>query len=269
MRSLRDIDRSDFLFLVPFAVIIVVWTLVSATGIINPVLISNPAAVAETIWRLLVTETSDGHSVLLAHIGASFYRLFLSFGIAAAIGVAFGIVIGTRPWWYWFFNPVLTILMPIPGIAWAPIFMLWLGFGDPTIVTVSALAAFFPIVFNTAAGVRHMDRELVWAAQSMGAKNATLFLKVYIPHAAAYIFTGLRLGLARGWRTVIAVEMIAASLTGLGFMIFDAREYLLPSIIYAGIIILAVSYYLLDSVVIGWIESRTIDRWGMRETGGI
>jgi len=269
MIHFREIDGSDFLFLIPFAVIIVLWTLVSKFGIINPVLISNPFQVAETIWNLLIKQTADGHSVLLTHIGQSYFRLFISFIIAALIGVGFGILLGAREKWYLFFNPVLTILMPIPGIAWAPIFMLWIGFGDPTIITVAALAAFFPIVYNTAAGVRHMEKELIWAARSMGAKNSTLFLRVYIPHAAAYIFTGLRLGLARGWRTVIAVEMIAASLWGLGFMIFDAREYLLPSVIYAGIIILAVSYYLLDSVLIRWIESRTIDRWGMRETGGL
>jgi len=152
--------------------------------------------------------------------------------------------------------------MPIPGIAWAPIFMIWLGFGDPTIITVGALAAFFPIVYNTAAGVRSVKKEMIWAAQSMGADEKTIFFKVLLPSSAAFIFTGFKLGLARGWRTIIAVEMIAASLWGLGFMIFDARDYLQPSIIYGGIIVLAALYFFIESLI-KLIEQKTIEKWGM------
>lgn len=70
---------------------------------------------------------------------------------------------------YRFFDPLITVAMPVPGIAWAPIFMLGLGFRDPPIITVGALAAFFPIVYNTATGVRSVDRKLIWSARSMGA----------------------------------------------------------------------------------------------------
>ena len=144
--------------------------------------------------------------------------------------------------------------------------MLWLGFGDPTIVTVGALAAFFPIVYNTVTGVRSIEKRLVWSAQSMGANRWTVFLKVSLPGASAHIFTGLKLGFARGWRTIIAVEMIAASLWGLGFMIFDAREYLQPAVIYGGILVLAIIYLFIENVLIKSVEKNTVEKWGAVRT---
>jgi ABC-type nitrate/sulfonate/bicarbonate transport system permease component len=269
MMKYPEFRISDLYFLVPFILILVIWTLVSTLGIVNPVLISNPVEVFRTITELMGGQTPNGHSVLLTQMYASYYRLVVSFLIAACVGICFGILMGTSRIVNWFFDPVLTLLMPIPGIAWAPIFMIWIGFGDNTIITVSALAAFFPIVYNTSAGVRHINMEYVWAARSMGAGRLSLFRSVYIPFSSVHIYTGLKLGLARGWRTVIAVEMLAATMWGLGFMIFDAREYLLPSVIYAGIVITAVTFYMLEHFVIRWCEERTIIRWGMLDAGDV
>lgn len=269
MAKYSGISISDYYFLVPLILIIVVWTVASSLHIVNPVLISNPLEVAQTIMELLNKQTTDGHSVLLTHIYASYYRLVVSFLIAACAGVFLGILMGTNRVVNWFFDPVLTLLMPIPGIAWAPIFMIWIGFGDATIITVSALAAFFPIVYNTSAGVQNIAKEYVWAARSMGAGKKCLFWKIYLPFSSVHIYTGLKLGLARGWRTIIAVEMLAAAAWGLGFMIFNAREYLLPSVIYAGIAITAVTFYLLEYFVIRWFEEKTIVRWGMANMEGL
>lgn len=268
MKIGRRWEASDFYFLIPIIVLLIVWSLLSTLKIVNPALISTPWDVVAKIYDLLVTTNSDGNSILLTHIFASMYRLIVAFILAAAIGIFIGIILGARKGLYNFFDPVITFLMPIPGIAWAPIFMVFFGFGDLTIIIVSTLAAFFPIMYNVAAGVRTVDKHYIWAAQSMGAGKTTLFTRVYIPASAAYIFTGLKLGLSRGWKTVIAVEMIAASICGLGFMIFDAREYLQPSIIYAGIIILALIFYCIENGLIRWIESRTIERWGMSGEGG-
>lgn len=269
MIHVSEIKISDLLFLVPFILIIIIWTLLSALGIVNPILISNPYEVFQQLIAMLFQQTADGHSLLLTQIYYSYYRLFVSFGIASCVGVAFGILMGMSRLLNWFFDPILTLLMPIPGIAWAPVFMVWMGFGDIVIISVAAFAAFFPVVYNVSAGVRHIKKEYVWAAQSMGAKKRTLFWKIYLPFASPYIYTGLKLGLARGWKTVIAVEMIAASMWGLGFMIYTARDFFNYSVIYAGIVITAISFYLLEQVVIRWFEDRTIARWGMLRTGDL
>jgi ABC-type nitrate/sulfonate/bicarbonate transport system permease component len=95
----------------------------------------------------------------------------------------------------------------------------------------------------------------------MGANKKLLLLKVLFPWSLAYIITGIKLGLARGWRTLIAVEMIAASLWGLGVMIFDAREFLLTDIIYGGILIMAVIFFILEKTIIKFLEKNTIEKW--------
>ncbi len=261
MNTKKSVGMSLYFF-VSISLFLAGWETISRLRLLNPSLISRPTEIFNVLWKLLLKASPSNQSVLLTHIYSSLYRLFYAFLIAAVIGVSLGILMGRSNKIYWFFEPLITLAMPIPGIAWAPIFMIWLGFGDPTIITVGVLASFFPIVYNTTVGVRSVKKELVWAAQSMGATEKIIFFKVLLPSAAAYIFTGFKLGLARGWRTIIAVEMIAASLWGLGFMIFDARDYLQPSIIYGGIIVLAVIYLLIEELV-KLIEKKTIEKWGM------
>lgn len=250
-------------FLLPIILFLLGWEFVSRMKLMNPALISRPSEIFSILYELFRSEAGSflGHSILL-DISRSLYRLICAFSIAAVCGVGLGMLMGRSKYIYRFFDPLITVAMPIPGIAWAPIFMLWLGFGDPTIITVGALAAFFPIVYNTAAGVRSVREKLIWSARSMGADEKTVFLKVLLPWSATYIFTGFKLALARGWRTVIAVEMIAATLLGLGYVIFDARDYLRPSIIYGGIMILAVVFFLIENIV-RLIEKRTVEKWGM------
>ncbi|RLI39217.1 ABC transporter permease [Candidatus Bathyarchaeota archaeon] len=260
--KLKESIETIIYFFISIGIILVGWEAFSRLNILSPSLISRPSEIFAVLYDLLSKTAPSGMPLLLAHIYSSLYRLLYAYLIALAIGIGLGILMGQNDKVYWFFEPLITLALPIPGIAWAPIFMVWLGFGDPTILTVGVLAAFFPIVYNTAAGVRSIKKELIWAAQSMGADEKTIFFKVLLPASLGYIFTGIKLGLARGWRTIIAVEMIAGTLWGLGFMIYDAREYLRPSIIYAGIIVLAVTYFVIEGLI-KLLEKRTIEKWGM------
>jgi len=259
----KETLQSTLYFLAPIILFLLGWEFVSRMKIMNPALISRPSEVFSILFELFGSESRSflGHSIIL-DISQSLYRLVYAFSVAAIFGVGLGMLMGRNKHIYRFFDPLITVAMPIPGIAWAPIFMLWLGFGDPTIITVGALAAFFPIVYSTASGVRSVEEKLVWSARSMGANDKTVFFNVLLPWSAAHIFTGFKLGLARGWRTIIAVEMIAATLLGLGYMIFAARDYLRPSIVYGGIMILAVIFFLIERIV-RLIEKRTIEKWGM------
>lgn len=259
----REVLRSTLFYLAPIILLLLGWEFASRMKLMNPALVSRPSEIFSILCELFVPEgrTFLGHSVLL-DVSQSLYRLVCAFSIATVSGIGLGMLMGRNKSVYQFFDPLITVAMPIPGIAWAPIFMLWLGFGDLTIITVGFLAAFFPVVYNTAAGVRGVEEKLIWSARSMGANERTVFLRVLIPSSAPYIFTGFKLALARGWRTIIAVEMIAATLLGLGYMIFDARDYLRPSIIYGGIMILAGVFFLIENLV-RQIEKRTIEKWGM------
>jgi ABC-type nitrate/sulfonate/bicarbonate transport system permease component len=230
--------------------------------VVNVALFPAPTKILAELATLFHQEIA-GQSVLLGHLTVTLKRLFVAAIEGIAIGILLGTFMGLSQWVYRFLDPVITWIMPIPGIAMAPLFIVWMGFGDPTIITVGAIAAFFPIAYNTSTGIRSIDSQLVRAAQIMGARPLRVLAQVYIPWAAVYIFTGIKLGLARCWRTVIACEFIAAANWGLGYMIWDAAEYLNAGVVYGGIILMAAMFTVLEKGLIVPFERVTIERWGM------
>lgn len=201
--------------------------------------------------------------LFLENIAVTLGRTLLAFAVSVVLAVAVGLVMGWSRPVYRFLDPLITTLMPIPGIAMAPLFIVWFGFGDVTIVLIGIIVAFFPIVYNVSMGVRSIDRQLIRAARIMGAGRRDIFLRVYLPNSISHLIIGLKLGLARCWRTVIAVEFIAAASYGLGFMIWNAYEYMNVAVVYAGIILLAVVFFVLERVGIRELERRTVGRWGV------
>ncbi len=246
----------------PVIAFLVGWQALSGIGVINAALFPPPTEIVDELVALHLRELPT-RSLLLSHIGATLQRALMASLMGVILGVLFGIAMGTSQWVYRFLDPLITVLMPIPGIAMAPLFIVWLGFGNPTIVALGAIATFFPLAYNTAAGVRSIDVQLVRAAEMMGASKASVISGVYFPWAAGYVLTGLKLGLARCWRTVIAVEFIAAANWGLGYMIWDAAEYLRAATVYGGIALLILLYVVVERGLIDILEKGTVEKWGM------
>ena len=245
----------SILSLITIILFFILWEILANYQIIQTALFSKPS--------LIFAEIFNNYTNIIENLVVTLYRLLLSFVIAMIIGIFFGMLMGYNRYIYSFFNPLITTVMAIPGIAMAPLFIIWFGFGDPTIITIGIIVAFFPIAYNASMGVRSIDKNHVNAAKIMGAKNRHLFLKVYLPHSLTYIINGIKLGLARCWRTIIAVEFIAATGYGLGYMIWDAYEYLNVTVLYAGIIILAVIFFTIEKTVIREVEKKTVDKWGV------
>jgi len=255
-------NKKPYLAFIPISLFLVLWELAAGFKLIKPSLFPPPSKIISK----LVALSADGlpvSSTLGAHIAATLERLAVAFIIGSVIGILVGLFMGLNKPAFKFFNPLISVLMPIPGIALAPIFIIWFGFGDATIIPLGALSAFFPMVYSTISGVRSIDRKLVNAAEIMGANRRKIILSVYLPWAASYVFNGTKLGLARAWMTVVAVEFIAATNWGLGYMIWNATEYLRSDTVYVGILVLIIIYFLLEKLFINTIEKRTIVRWGM------
>ncbi len=244
--------------LIPLSLFFILWEIFSNTGIVNPALFSKPS--------LIFNRIIESAPELFYNLASTFYRLLISFFAALIIGTALGMIMGYKKTIYRFFNPLITTIMTIPGIAMAPVFIIWFGFGDPTIIIIGIIVAFFPIVYNSATGARSVDPQYIKAAKIMGARKRDLFLHVYLPHSASYLIIGSKLGLARCWRTIIAVEFIAATSYGLGYMIWDAYEYLNVTVVYTGVLILAIVFFTIEKTIIREIEKRTIERWGVIQT---
>jgi NitT/TauT family transport system permease protein len=159
--------------------------------------------------------------------------------------------------------PLVSMGAPIPGIAYAPLFLLWFGLGNLSTILLVAFVSAFPIIFNTWTGVKAVKDVWVRAALAMGADDRRLFHKVILPGALPYILGGLRLGLAQAWRILIGVEMLAAVPWGLGWMIFGAREFMNTDVMLAGVLVIGAIGLALEKLIFQRLEDFTVVRWGM------
>jgi ABC-type nitrate/sulfonate/bicarbonate transport system permease component len=256
------LKKSKLLAVLPLAVFILGWEVLARLEWINAVLFPAPSEIIIELVNLF-QKGLPVRSDLITNVLATLKRLGLGFSIGVLCGILLGVLMGLNNFVFQFFNPLILILMSIPGIALAPLFIIWLGFGDPTIITLGALSSFFPVVYSTSTGVRSVNQQLVRAAQIMGASPLHVVANVHIPWSAAYVFNGVKLGLARGWMTVIAVEFVAATNYGLGYMVWYATERLKADVVYSGILVMVLIYFILDKLLIHSIEKKTISRWGM------
>lgn len=243
----------------PFVVVGVLWQAFSLLGPFPPKLFPHVETIVSTFFRLI------GDGILPVHALSTILRLILAFFLAALLGVGLGIIMGRYRWAENFFLPLMSIGNPIPGLAYAPLFVLWFGLGNLPAVLLVAFAAAFPIVLNTWTGVKAVKEIWIRAAQAMGAEERQLFWKVVLPGALPYVLTGLRIGLARAWRVLVAVEMLTSVSLGLGWLIFGAREFLNTDVMLAGIAVIGLVGFLLEKLVFQKLEQLTVVRWGMME----
>jgi NitT/TauT family transport system permease protein len=157
----------------------------------------------------------------LVNIAISLRRILTGFFIAIAIGVPLGLAIGKYPRVRDLFMPVVEVLRPIPAIAWVPMsIMLWPN-NEASIVFITFIGAFFPILLNTIHGVHSLDGVLVRAARCLGASEFRLFLNVILPGSLPHIFTGLAVGMGVAWVSLIAAEMISGQFC-VGYFTWEA-----------------------------------------------
>jgi len=253
--------RTVFLALLPLAGFLLTWQVLADQRWINTALFPSPGQIAASMAALM-TEYEDGRSVLAMHVFTTGKRLAAAAMEGIVIGMTGGCLLAVSRWFYRLANPFILLILPIPGIAMAPLFIVWLGFGDQVIITIGAVTTFFPVAYNTYAGIRSVNPQIVHAASIMGAGPLRILVQVYLPWAAVYILNGIKLGLARCWRTVVAVEFIAAADWGLGYMIWDAAEHLNASVVYGGIFLLALLFVILEKGLINGIARLTVNRWG-------
>jgi NitT/TauT family transport system permease protein len=230
---------------------------VSYSGLFPRVLLPTIQTIVTTLFNML----ADG--TMFQHTGATLYRVLVGFALAVGLGLPLGILMARFKPVENFFLPLVSALMPIPSFSLVPMFMLWFGIGNLTTILVVFYAATFPMLFNTWSGVRSVNPLWLRAAGAMGADERKLFWKVIIPGAFPFIITGMRQAFLRCWIAVVGAEMIAASDYGLGWVIFDAKEFLQTDVMMASIVVIGVIGFVFERVVFGSVERATIQRWGM------
>jgi NitT/TauT family transport system permease protein len=170
-------------------------------------------------------------------VAISTRRIFIGFGIATVLGVALGMLIGRFRVMRELTFPALEVLRPIPAIAWVPMsIMLW-PTNEVSIIFITFLGSFFPILLNTIHGVEALDQVLVRAANSLGAHRLALFWYVMLPGALPHIFTGLAVGMGVAWVSLIAAEMISGQF-GIGYFTWEAYSLVNYREIVLGMIVI-------------------------------
>jgi NitT/TauT family transport system permease protein len=237
--------------------VLAVYEAVARSGHFAPALMPPLGVVARTLLDSLL----DGS--MFAHAAATLYRVLCGFALAIFIGLPLGVLMGRFRPVENFVLPLASALMPIPSLAWIPVFILWFGLGNTVTITIVFYAALFPMLLNTWSGVRAVNPIWLRAAGAMGANENALFWKVIIPGASPFIIAGLRQSFLRAWVAVIGAEMLAASNFGLGWVIFDAKEFLNADVMLSSLVVIGFIGFVSERLVFGSLERATIYRWGM------
>ena len=175
----------------------------------------------------------------IKNVGMSLRRIFIGFAIATVLGVALGMLIGRYRLTRGFLFPAMEVFRPIPAIAWVPIsIMLWPD-NEVSIVFITFIGAFFPILLNTISGVQAVDGVLLRASQCLGARERQIMWYVVLPGAAPQIFTGLAVGMGVAWVSLIAAEMISGQF-GIGYFTWEAYSLISYPEILLGMITIGV-----------------------------
>jgi len=231
----RTLGRSVARWL-PIIALGVAWEGVARSGVVTPFMLPPLSVVLERIGG----DAASGE--LVHHLALTLYRALAGFAVAAAAGIALGVLIATSRPVRWVFDPIISVGFPMPKIAFLPIIVLWLGFHDTSKISMIVFDAIFPVVTATIAGTLGVEREIVWSARNMGASERQLLWEIVLPAALPQILTGLQVALPIALIVGIVTEMTMGGIGLGGAMIRSARFADSPGV-FAGIVEIAAAGY--------------------------
>jgi nitrate/nitrite transport system permease protein len=226
--------------LIVVALLMLFWELVCRrTGSTLP----PPSKVFKDTKELILDPFFDHGGIdkgLFWHLSASLQRVALGYSIAAVVGVALGTLVGQSVWAMRGLDPLFQVLRTIPPLAWLPLALAAFRDGQPSAIFVIFITSVWPIIINTAVGIRNIPQDYRNVAAVVQLNPLEFFTKVMIPAAAPYIFTGLRIGIGLSWLAIVAAEMLIGGV-GIGFFIWDAWNSshiseIILALFYVGII---------------------------------
>lgn len=228
---------------VTVVVLLLLWTVVSNSGLVKPLFLPTPQAV---IGKFISVSTEGfAGSTLWEHTGISLMRVFGAFALACLTAIPIGVMMGVSRVARGIFDPPIEFYRPLPPLAYLPMVIIWFGIGEFSKVYLIYLAIFAPMAIAARSGVRSVSIEQIHAAYSMGASRTQVIWHVILKSALPEIFTGMRIGIGVGWTTLVAGEMVASNM-GLGFMVLNAAEFLASDVVIMGIIVIGLFAFVFD-----------------------
>jgi NitT/TauT family transport system permease protein len=237
--------------LILIVVLIVLWQVISDAGHLS-LYMSSPTAVLSKLTSWYNSGT------LGTSVGVTLEEAVIGYVIGSVVGAVVGFVLGRIEFVGKLLDPIVLALYAVPKIALAPLFVLWLGIGITTKISVAALLVFFLVFYNTYAGTKQIDERLCDQARLMGANRWDVMSKLVIPQAAAWCFVGLRIALPYSLTGAVVGEFISST-EGIGYQINNATATFDTAGVFAGVVLLTVIALILNAVL-DVVEKR-MSRW--------
>ncbi|MBE9226303.1 nitrate ABC transporter permease [Phormidium sp. LEGE 05292] len=242
---------------IAIAILLVIWQLFS---FLPGVTLPGPIKVVQDTWILIgwpfyrKSETDVG---LFWQILASLQRVAIGYFFAAVVGIALGILVGTNKMMSKALDPIFQLLRTVPPLAWVPIALAALQKNEPAALFVIFITAIWPILINTAVGVRQIPQDYNNVAKVLQLNKKKYFFKILIPSALPYIFTGLRIAIGLAWLAIIAAEIVMSGVAGIGFFIWDSYQANKISEVILALIYIGIVGLLLDKLM-AWIQTKIL-----------
>jgi nitrate/nitrite transport system permease protein len=212
-----------------------------------------PSKVVTDSYELIVNPFFDHGNLnkgLFWHLLASLRRVALGFSISVVVGVSFGVLIGQSTLAMRSLDPIFQILRTVPPLAWLPLSLAAFREGNPAAIFVIFITSVWPIIINTSVGVRNIPTDYLNVARVIRLNPLETFVKIMLPAAMPYIFTGLRIGIGLSWLAIIAAEMLIGGV-GIGFFIWDAWNSSNLSDIIVALVYVGLVGFALDRIIMG------------------
>ncbi|MFM2431465.1 MAG: hypothetical protein RLZZ511_2678 [Cyanobacteriota bacterium] len=257
--SLKDLQKN---VLPPFLAIVIflgLWEALSASGI---TLLPGPSSLFtdKRTFELVQFPFYDRGGIdkgMFWQTWASLQRVGISYTLAAIVGISLGIAIGTTPWLSRALDPLFLFLRTVPPLAWVPISLAALNKNEPAALFVIFITAVWPILINTAVGVKQIPQDYINVGKVIQISRQKYFLKILLPSALPYIFTGLRVAISLAWLAIIAAEIVMSGIVGIGFFIWEAYQNNYISEVILALIWIGAVGLLLDSLM-GWLQNKIV-----------
>ncbi len=255
-RAFRHFDPRG---LIGAAVVLVAWQVASTLQLFPSALFPGPTQVAQAWYLWVFVGGNDLYAgTWLESAVTSAGRVLAGYGVAAALGISIGVVIGYFRLLFISVDPVIQLFRPIPAVAWVPLAVVFFGFTAAASIFLITYGAFFPIVLNTTAGVLRSQNKYIQVGGMIGANRPQMLWHIVLPAAMPSVFTGLRLGISTAWILAIVGEMVAVR-SGLGYSLLNAYTVFRYDVVIAAMLSFAMLGFLSDRLVL-LIEGRVM-RW--------
>jgi len=251
-KGLKERIKNIILAMILPIIILLIWEYCVRMELVPNSLVASPSQVFAKFIEML----TDGR--LLTNSYVSMRRLLFGFIIGTSLGIAIGTIVGFSKLGTKIVEPTLLALLPIPPVAWIPFLIIIFGIDEASKIALISMGSFWTLFLQTSYGIRTVDKNLIEVARIFKKDWKAVLQKVMIPSCLPHIFSGMRMALAISWGLLVMSEIIASS-RGLGWLIWDARNFSRPADLIVGMIATGILGKLTDSLIVR--AEKRVTRW--------